>query len=487
LKAFHRDLLEEREVFSPLVGERKGKKEDDIHFLFPKAIRDIHSQIRKKISYKERQLLICQLFLGLEHLHLNGIIHRDIKPRNLLFFKAKKGDKVYYENLFPDEVYTGTLTIADFGMAKFFSKQDPMTDSIVTLWYRAPEVCQVEAYDYCADVWSAGCVAYEILFRKALFPISFDVSSEDENNEVLRAIQDGHPDTEDIEGVPPCPDKPFSFIAKSGMNEDKVVDMCNEMGSSPEDLEELLRKMLRCEKEDRLTITEALDSPYFDRLRKYIRGYRKLNKKLIPREVEIYNGIERKWTVPHVNDIWKRKDTFRNMNLRILFQVVNMYYRYLQYLDEQSGDSPVIRKSKYKGKLLTIQEGQKVLDTITYMCINYFTTIHGTIPFSKVSTTTTIKDASKIEKVIIKNVCNMKFYEPTPLEEADKHDMILDDTDQYALLLFYCLCPHIDSDNSETFRKFLSRKEDMRRELYNYFTKSYRDQYHDNAISIASQ
>lgn len=491
LKALHKDVVGERNCFSPLIGSRKGKKEDDIHFLFPKAIRDIHSHIRRKPpsgkrSFTECQLLICQLLLGLEHLHHNGIVHRDIKPRNLLFFEAKTKDKNVYECLFPGEVYRGTLKIADFGMAKFFSKQDPMTDSIVTTWYRAPEVCQIENYDYKADIWSAGCVAYEILFKKPVFPISGDISPEDENNEILRVIQDGHPDTEDLEGVPPCPDKPFSFISKGGMSDDDVISMCEEMKCTPEDLEELLRRMMRCEQEDRLSATEALNSPFFNRLKTYIKIYREHNSEVVHNEVPIYMGIERTWLFPYLDSIWKKRSNFRNMTLRILFQVANMYYRYLEYLDN-TRESSTKRSSRYKGKLLTIQESQRILDTITYMCVNYFTTIHGSIPMKIISTTTTNSKASEIEKIIVKDICNMRLYEPTPLEEADKCDMVLDDTDQYALLIFYCVSPHITSNNSETFRLFQSRRENMRAELYNYFTHAYGSEYLDAAIEIAEQ
>ena len=77
------------------------------------------------MPFKESEIkcLIVQLLLALEYLHENFIIHRDIKLSNLL-----------YNN-------QGILKIADFGLARYYS--DPcvvMTPTVVTLWYRSPEL-----------------------------------------------------------------------------------------------------------------------------------------------------------------------------------------------------------------------------------------------------------------------------------------------------------------------------------------------------------
>lgn len=100
-----------------------------------------------------------QLLRGLAHCHRNGVIHRDIKPTNLLINKR------------------GLLKIADFGCARvLFGAQRfnrrPLTPKVVTLWYRAPELLQgATQYDGAAiDVWAAGCCIAEMFLGRALLP-----------------------------------------------------------------------------------------------------------------------------------------------------------------------------------------------------------------------------------------------------------------------------------------------------------------------------
>lgn len=99
------------------------------------------------------------LFDGLAYCHAKGVMHRDIKPDNLLFDSACR------------------LKIADFGLAReelFGSTHDgdthPYTPQMVTLWYRAPEILIDKPYGKNVDVWSAGCVVGEAFIGRPLFP-----------------------------------------------------------------------------------------------------------------------------------------------------------------------------------------------------------------------------------------------------------------------------------------------------------------------------
>ena len=87
--------------------------------------------------------LAAQLLSALEHCHACGVMHRDIKGSNLLV---------------TDD---GTLKLADFGLARHQPKShEPLTNRVVTLWYRPPELLLgAMAYDGAAlDAWSAGCI-----------------------------------------------------------------------------------------------------------------------------------------------------------------------------------------------------------------------------------------------------------------------------------------------------------------------------------------
>ncbi|VDM34647.1 unnamed protein product [Hydatigera taeniaeformis] len=94
-----------------------------------------------------------QLLDALRFCHKYKIIHRDIKPSNLLFSK------------------TGVLKLADFGLSRTRSMGNrTYCHEVVTLWYRAPEIILgSSSYTTAIDIWSAGCIAYEMFTGNVLF------------------------------------------------------------------------------------------------------------------------------------------------------------------------------------------------------------------------------------------------------------------------------------------------------------------------------
>uniref|UniRef100_A0A8B9D2Q3 Cyclin-dependent kinase 7 n=1 Tax=Anser brachyrhynchus TaxID=132585 RepID=A0A8B9D2Q3_9AVES len=88
---------------------------------------------------------------GLEYLHQHWILHRDLKPNNLLL----------------DE--NGVLKLADFGLAKSFGSPNRVyTHQVVTRWYRAPELLfGARMYGVSVDMWAVGCILAELLLRLA--------------------------------------------------------------------------------------------------------------------------------------------------------------------------------------------------------------------------------------------------------------------------------------------------------------------------------
>ena len=102
------------------------------------------------------------LLLGLNHIHSANVIHRDLKPKNILI------------NSTPD------VKICDFGMARVFDegengferekRKDALTQYVVTRYYRAPEVILLaKNYGKEIDMWSLACVVYEMLTKQILF------------------------------------------------------------------------------------------------------------------------------------------------------------------------------------------------------------------------------------------------------------------------------------------------------------------------------
>lgn len=105
-------------------------------------------------KYGNVYLLCSQLFSGIAYLHAHNIIHRDLKPSNILVSK------------------TGILKIADFGLARTINKMDlSYSSEVVTLWYRSPELLMgAKNYKFEIDIWSLGCILYEMVTRTPLFP-----------------------------------------------------------------------------------------------------------------------------------------------------------------------------------------------------------------------------------------------------------------------------------------------------------------------------
>ena len=119
---------------------------------------DIATRIRmaKSKGYKFPEVQIwkwfMQICIALSYIHENKIIHRDLKTQNI--FLTKNGD----------------IKIGDFGICRVLSKSDELAStSVGTPYYIAPEVCRGEPYNYKADVWSLGCIIYELCGLKRPF------------------------------------------------------------------------------------------------------------------------------------------------------------------------------------------------------------------------------------------------------------------------------------------------------------------------------
>jgi len=101
---------------------------------------------------------LYQLLRGTAYCHQHRVLHRDLKPQNLLTNTA------------------GSLKLADFGLARAFGiPVRSYTHEVVTLWYRAPDVLMgSRKYSTPVDIWSVGCIFAEMVNGRPLFPGSAD-------------------------------------------------------------------------------------------------------------------------------------------------------------------------------------------------------------------------------------------------------------------------------------------------------------------------
>ena len=111
------------------------------------SLSDIAKNHERRYHKSEIQEILRQILNGLGYLHSNNIIHRDIKPANILV--DKKGT---------------TFKITDFSISARVDSRTPevVREYVGTPWYMAPEVILGSSYSYAADIWSLGCLAFEL-------------------------------------------------------------------------------------------------------------------------------------------------------------------------------------------------------------------------------------------------------------------------------------------------------------------------------------
>ncbi|KAL1211679.1 putative serine/threonine-protein kinase [Cardamine amara subsp. amara] len=157
-----REILILRRLDHPNVIKLEGlvtsRMSSSLYLVFRYMHHDLAGLVASPdIKFTEQQVkcYMKQLLSGLEHCHNQGVLHRDIKGANLLIDDG------------------GVLKIGDFGLATFFdaSKRQQMTNVVVTLWYRAPELLHgVVEYSVGVDLWSAGCILAELLAGRPIMP-----------------------------------------------------------------------------------------------------------------------------------------------------------------------------------------------------------------------------------------------------------------------------------------------------------------------------
>ncbi|KAH8505824.1 hypothetical protein Peur_044864 [Populus x canadensis] len=187
------------------------------------------------------QSFLFQLCKGVAHCHSHGVLHRDLKPQNLLLDQEK-----------------GILKIADLGLGRAFTVPlKSYTHEIVTLWYRAPEVLLGSThYSTGVDMWSVGCIFAEMSRRQALFP------GDSEFQQLLHIFRLlGTPTEEQWPGVTALRDW-HVYPKWEPQNLARVVPSLGPEGV------DLLSKMLKYDPAERISAKAAMDHPYFDSLDK---------------------------------------------------------------------------------------------------------------------------------------------------------------------------------------------------------------------------
>ncbi|XP_019317846.2 MAPK/MAK/MRK overlapping kinase isoform X2 [Panthera pardus] len=189
---------------------------------------------RHPLPEKRITCYMYQLCKSLDHMHRNGIFHRDVKPENIL-------------------IKQDVLKLGDFGSCRSVYSKQPYTEYISTRWYRAPECLLTDGfYTYKMDLWSAGCVFYEITSLQPLFPGANELDQISKIHDVI-----GTPAEKTLTKFKQSRAMSFDFPFKKGSGIPLLT-----ANLSPKCLS-LLHAMVAYDPDERITAHQALQHPYF--------------------------------------------------------------------------------------------------------------------------------------------------------------------------------------------------------------------------------
>ena len=399
--------------------QRNEMREDTHHFILEFSQHCLEDYYLECEDFYELKIIMTQILLGLEYIHHRRILHRDLKPGNVLVSKEK--------NL-------PYAKICDFGLSCFPSNYRPSTPGAVTSWYRAPEICcEYDDYSFPSDMWSTGCIFYEIVTKKPFIETEKDNSKhifrdivavlpeKFTQKEVSAFIRKGDCERFKHGYTDKLTPKKKPFIEH--MKKYVEIDKFNKGDGKIDDFCDLLNHMLVLDPEKRFTATECLNHKFFDKFRKYIDEMRtKYPLKDFSKEpLIIYDCLERRWASNILIKIYNRRDDLEWYSDHLIFHSLRIYDEYLKYCFENNEIKKRDKAVKGMGKLFSEEENSIKVYTCVYMTYKYFCTLYKLFTWDDIfpkhmAVNSNIKQVEEFEKFILEKVCNYSIFKPTILE-----------------------------------------------------------------------
>lgn len=208
-----------------------------------------------KLTPYDIRYYIYQILRALDFCHSRGIMHRDVKPHNVMIDHANR-----------------KLRLIDWGLAEFYHPGREYNVRVASRYYKGPELLvDLQLYDYSLDIWSLGCVLAGMIFRREPFFYGHDnydqlvkivkvMGSEGLFNylDKFKLTLDPHYDDQTLEGFSRRPWQSF-------------VKPDNQYLATPDAID-LVDKMLVYDHTQRILPKEAMKHPFFDSVRAEVEG-----------------------------------------------------------------------------------------------------------------------------------------------------------------------------------------------------------------------
>ncbi|KAK7020583.1 serine/threonine protein kinase, CMGC, CDC2/CDK subfamily [Paramarasmius palmivorus] len=247
------------EILDMFIVRSKDNQPMSVYMVFPYMDHDLAGLLeneRVKLQPSHIKLYMKQLLEGTAYMHRNHILHRDMKAANLLISN------------------TGSLRIADFGLARTYEYGRPLdtqsrdwvgrrleekerkyTNCVVTRWYRPPELLMgARNYGDEVDIWGIGCILGEMFNRRPILPGTSDL---DQLERIWQLCGTPNQHTwPNFDNLPGC-----EGITRWNTTHPRRVRQAYEVVGK--ETCDLLDKLLICNPQERITAEDALNHEYF--------------------------------------------------------------------------------------------------------------------------------------------------------------------------------------------------------------------------------